>query len=276
MDAIISAKAFSKLNPEHYILIDAGSGEETYQRYLNQHLKGAIYLDLNQDLAEIPKDAKQGGRHPLPAIKDFLKTLQHSGIEKDSHVIIYDDKQASNAAARLWWMLKAVGVKTVQVLNGGLQMAIAAGIPTDSGIETPNPSPNIIEVETWQLPMVTLEDMKNHYQNSNYRIIDVRSAERYAGLSEPIDTVAGHIPNAVNVPFSNNLNEDGTFKTPEELKKIYADYTNNPSKHTIVHCGSGVTACHTLLAIDYAGLPLPSLYVGSWSEWSRNDLPIEK
>ena len=126
------------------------------------------------------------------------------------------------------------------------------------------------------MPTKNLEEIKSDSQNPEKLIIDVRENARYNGETEPIDLVAGHIPNAINIPFKENLNEDGTFKNPENLKEIYEKYLENyQSGNITIHCGSGVTACHTILAMDYAGFEIPNLYVGSWSEWSRNNLEIE-
>ncbi|MFP9097435.1 sulfurtransferase [Flavobacterium sp. RHBU_24] len=257
----------SKENP---ILIDAGSGQPTFTRYQQKHIKGALYVDLNNDLAAVPDDAAHGGRHPLPSINDFAKLLGNLGITPESHVIVYDDKQGSNAAARFWWMLRAVGHAKVQVLNGGLQAAEAARIELSPGIEISKP---IIAypVTNWQLPMADINEVRNATKNGTSCIIDVRDTDRYLGLTEPLDPVAGHIPSAINIPFKDNMDGDGLFLSPEKLREKYKSvFEDHTTENSIVHCGSGVTACHTLLAIAAAGLPLPKLYVGSWSEWCRN------
>lgn len=263
-----------KIQNEHLILIDAGSGPLAYERYLQRHLPGAFYVDLNEDLAEIPADAKNGGRHPLPSIEKFAKILQRFGISANSNVVVYDDKNASNSAARFWWMMRAAGFENIQVLDGGLQAAENGGLSTTAEIPEV-PESELMDLKNWKLPLIDLEEIENFSASSDKIIIDVRETERYNGETEPIDLVAGHIPNAMNLPFKNNLQENGRFKNPEILNAYFTENlgTFNPEK-TAVHCGSGVTACHTLLAMDYAGLPLPKLYVGSWSEWSRNEKPI--
>jgi thiosulfate/3-mercaptopyruvate sulfurtransferase len=226
-------------------------------------------------MSDVPQDYKNGGRHPLPKIESFIKALQQTGIEKDSHVIIYDDKNASNAAARLWWMLRSAGLEKAQVLNGGLQAAINNSIPITTEA-SPERTPGNYTFTEWQLPIADIQEAETFTQQDKTLIIDVRETPRYNGETEPIDTVAGHIPTAKNYPFANNLNSDGTYKDPEELKQYFTKiFEGYDPENIIVHCGSGVTACHTLLAIDYAGLNIPKLYVGSWSEWSRNHKPIE-
>lgn len=253
-----------------FILLDVRAGVTAEADYLHQHISGAFWVDLNRSLAEIPADFAKGGRHPLPSPESFSSFLSTLGIRPDSHVVVYDDKSGSNAAARCWWMLRAAGVENVQVLNGGLQAAEKIGLPMRAGLElaekcTPQPLAN------WQLPIATLQDVKKMSSARAGLIIDVRDTYRYLGESEPIDLVAGHIPGAINIPFSENLDSEGCFLSQgtlrERYEKVLMDFH---SKDVVVHCGSGVTACNTLLAMDYAGLPIPALYVGSWSEWSRN------
>lgn len=274
MQPIISCENFQKLNRENLIIINAGSGDSAYKNYLQNHILGAFYVDLNKDLAEIPANSKNGGRHPLPSVEKFMKVLQKFGIDGSSHIIIYDDKNASNAAARFWWMLKSAGIEYVQVLDGGLQNAINKGISVDSA-EVLSPKSSNFSFKKWKLPTVDIDFVEKIFQNPNFLVVDVRENHRYNGKTEPIDLVAGHIPGAVNVPFKENLNPDGTFKNPAELRKKYSEiFKNIPTENIVFHCGSGVTACHSLLAIAHAGMEIPNLYVGSWSEWSRNGKEI--
>ena len=268
MSSIIQPKDLIKLTKDSFILFDASAGSKA--RYDEQHLDGAFYIDLNTDLAHI-QDFAFGGRHPLPGFDLFAKTLAKFGVTKDSRVIIYDDKNGSNAAARFWWMLKSIGHKQVQVLNGGFDAAVKAGFPVSS--ETPfAKEADAYQITHWQLLSADIDEVEAATKSNNQLIIDVRDANRFAGLTEPIDLIAGHIPGAKNIPFTENLDNDGSFLAPEILKEKYTKALENISlQNVIVHCGSGVTACHTLLAIDYAGLEIPKLYVGSWSEWSRNN-----
>lgn len=258
-------------------IFDVSNAKNSKHNFEIEHLKGAYFVDLNTQLADIKSDASIGGRHPLPDIKTFKNTLTSLGISKNTHVIIYDDKNGSNAAARFWWMLKSVGHQKVQVLNGGFDYAKKNNFPLESDHESPAKIDESYAIENWQLPKVTIQEVENATHNKNYLIVDVRDKDRYDGITEPIDLIAGHIPGAINIPFTENLDENGLFLNPNELKRKYASIFQeiNP-KNIIIHCGSGVTACHTLLALDYAGIEIPNLYVGSWSEWSRNNKEIIK
>lgn len=263
------------LQSDDLVIIDASAGPHTKSNYDAKHIAGALYMDLNKQMADIKENAAHGGRHPLPAAKEFAETLTGMGISNNSHVVIYDDKNGSNAAARLWWMLRSLGHEKVQVLNGGITAAEKEALPMNAAIPVVKKITRYTAIG-WQLPQVTIEEVEHKAQDENSIVVDVRDAYRYNGESEPIDLVAGHIPGAINIPFSENLDENGLFLFPSLLKEKYESaFKNIPSRNIAVHCGSGVTACHTLLAISYAGLPIPSLYVGSWSEWSRNDKAIE-
>lgn len=270
MSPIILPSELKNLPTENLVILDARVGKDVYQNYLNKHIKGARFIDLNKDLAEIGEDAAFGGRHPLPGIEKFAETLSELGISEKSHIIIYDDKNGANAAARAWWMLKAFGFENVQVLDGGFQNAEKQNVEFSSGEETFEKA-DIIKKEDWLLSVSTLEEVENELINGNSTVMDVRDAYRYRGESEPIDLVAGHIPGAINIPFSENLDENGNFLAPEILKEKYLKLLEGKPENLIIHCGSGVTACHTILAIHYAGFDIPSLYVGSWSEWSRRE-----
>ncbi|WP_213197043.1 sulfurtransferase [Cloacibacterium caeni] len=283
MKPIITATELSEIfHQENLVILDARTGKEARENYLQNHIKSARFIDLDKDLAEIGEDAAFGGRHPLPKISKFAETLQNLGISEDSHIVVYDTSNGANAAARCWWMLKSFGIEKVQVLNGGFQTAEKTGIPLKSGEEIFEKTSFILK-ENWSWPTSTLEEVEKEITENSATVIDVRDAYRYRGESEPIDLVAGHIPGAINIPFSENLDENGEFLSPEILKekyqKILADVSTplNMTKKLIIHCGSGVTACHTILALDYAGFvtlsgaEVPNLYVGSWSEWSRRE-----
>ncbi|GGB27755.1 sulfurtransferase [Mucilaginibacter rubeus] len=258
------------------ILIDARGGQDSYQRYLAGHLNHAIYADLDQHLTTKPDDPAFGGRHPLPNIQEFAVLLGNWGITPDSHVVVYDDKSGAFSASRLWWMLRAIGHENVQVLNGGLQAAKDAGITLSAEAYTPvavDPYPVTHEYAN----TVEIAEAGEAAQDPSRLVIDVRETPRYLGQTEPLDLIAGHIPGALNLPYINNLGADGKYLPADELRKAYdAAIGDVAHSEVIVHCGSGVTACHTLLGMDYAGINGPKLYVGSWSEWSRRDLPIGK
>lgn len=267
---IISPKQFKELSTKSLIILDVRTGKDNYQNYLNKHIKGARFVDLDEDLADVGENVAFGGRHPLPEIQKFSETVSRLGISADPHVIIYDDKNGANAAARAWWMLRSFGLKNIQVLDGGIQAAEKEGLEFSSGEETFEKS-EIITKEHWLLPVSSLKDVENELTSESATVIDVRDAYRYKGESEPIDLIAGHIPGAINIPFSENLDQNGSFLKPEILREKYQKLLKNKPEKLIVHCGSGVTACHTILALEYAGFQMSNLYVGSWSEWSRRE-----
>ena len=259
------------------IIFDAGNGKNAKSNYEKEHLEGAVFIDLDTQLADIKTDVSKGGRHPLPEPLAFAKTLTDFGVTKDKHIVIYDDNNGSNAAARFWWMLKSAGHEKVQVLNGGFNQAKKDLFPLSSKVEVIEKASEPYRLDQWHLPTIEMDEVEKVSQNPDYVVIDVRDKDRYEGKREPIDLMAGHIPGAVNVPFTGNLDADGKFLKPNELREKYKPLIGETKPaNVIVHCGSGVTACHTLLALDYAGMKIPKLYVGSWSEWSRNDKPIEK
>lgn len=264
----------SLLQQEVLILIDARSGPTAKDKYKADHLQGALFADLESDLAKPTPNPAVGGRHPLPGAQEFAEFLGQLGIQPNSHVVVYDDMSGANAAARFWWMLRALGHERVQVLDGGYEAAKEAGIPTSSQIEQPAPQAPYPQ-KGWQLPTATVEEVEQAVQNPENLVIDVRAAARFRGETEPIDLVAGHIPGAVNIPYTSNLDSKGFYLSPEELREKYENALGGRKPEDVmVHCGSGVTACHTLLAMDYAGLAIPKLYVGSWSEWSRSGREI--
>lgn len=271
LSPIINPEELLKLKEaSNFVLIDARAGINASENYQNEHLKDARFVDLNKDLATV-EDPANGGRHPLPSLEKFSQVLSKIGISPSSHVIIYDDKNGSNAAARFWWMLRSINHEKVQVLDGGLQAAMKVGFPVSSALETIEPTEKY-PISEWSLAQADMEEVEKARNKKENIVVDVRDKNRFDGLTEPLDLIAGHIPGAINVPFSENLNEDGFYKSPEVLAKKYNEIIGDKKPdNVIVHCGSGVTACHTLLAMDYAGIPIPKLYVGSWSEWSRND-----
>ncbi|MDO6432676.1 sulfurtransferase [Flavitalea sp. BT771] len=256
------------------ILIDVRAGADAHQRYLAGHLPHAIFATLDDDLASKPTDPAYGGRHPLPALEDFAATLTRWGVTPHSHVIVYDDKFAAMGGARLWWMLRAIGHKNVQVLNGGLKAAIDAGIELSTDDYQPKPTAGY-PVPAEYKGMADIKEVANAAESVARMVIDVRENARYLGRIEPLDLVAGHIPGAINLFYAKNLGEDGKYLSPEELAELYQDTIGDiKPEDVIVHCGSGVTACHTLLGMASADITEPKLYVGSWSEWSRRGMPI--
>ena len=272
--SIVSAAALRDLleSSDDLVLLDAGRDRTAFDA---GHLAGARYAGLNEHLSGVTgqaTDAARGGRHPLPGIEPWCRTLGDWGIAPSTNVIVYDDQAGAIAAARAWWMLRGIGHERVAVLDGGLVAALAAGLPLSAASAVVSPRPPY-PGDRWLRPTVDIDKVDELRRDPEWMVLDVRSAERYAGREETLDPVAGHIPGAVNLPFAGNLS-GGCFKAPEELFRLYEEWLNGvPADHLIVHCGSGVTACHTLLALEIAGIHGAALYVGSWSEWCRNPRP---
>jgi len=237
-------------------LTDPQKGRSTYE---TGHIPGAVFVDLDRDLADAPG---KSGRHPLPEVADFARTLGRLGVGRDSHVVVYDDV-GGRIASRLWWMLRSIGHDGVQVLDGGYQAWISAG--HDVGVGTVTPEPENYPVPAGFTGVVT------HDQLDGRLLIDARAGERYRGEAEPVDPKAGHIPGAISIPASENLDDHGRFLAPHQLADMYRGLPPRAA----VSCGSGVTACHDALAMLVAGHEMPDVYIGSFSEWSRLDLPVE-
>jgi thiosulfate/3-mercaptopyruvate sulfurtransferase len=235
-------------------LTDPGHGVRAYEE---GHLPGAVFVDLDHDLAAPSGD----GRHPLPPVSDFVETLGRLGIDPDTAVVVYDDVSGA-VAARMWWMLESIGHPgSVQVLDGGLQAWVDRGLPVETGWVSPQPT-TYVEVTGYT-------GVVRHDELTGRVVADVRSPERYRGDVEPVDPKAGHIPGAVNYPFPGNL-DNGRFRDPGQLALRYQGFPDDG----VVSCGSGVNACHAALALIIAGRPMPDVYVGSFSDWSRRDLPV--
>ncbi len=227
--------------------------------YESGHVPGAVYVDVDDDLAAPPAPpGEPGGRHPLPATAAFESAMRRAGVRGDRPVVVYDD-WGGRAAARAWWLLRYHGHAEVRVLDGGWAAWLDAGGAREEGLVTPEPGD--FEANPGHLPVVEPEDVL-----AVEVLVDARAPQRYAGEHEPIDPVAGHVPGAVNVPTAENLGADGRFKSPDELRRIYAAVGAVPGADVAAYCGSGVTACHDLLALAVARVPA-ALYAGSWSDW---------
>lgn len=227
--------------------------------FLAGHIPGARWVDLETELSD---HQRPGGRHPLPATAAFEAAMRRAGVHADRPVVIYDADNAL-AAARLWWMLTDAGHPEVRVLNGGYAAWTAAGRPIVSGPSVAAPAGDFVASPS-QLPSVDGDQLAALIAaGESPMIIDVRGAERYAGESEPIDPIAGHVPGAVNVPSMVNVDDTGRFRSAAKITEHFPD----AAADDIVYCGSGITAAHTALARVSAGLPMPTIYPGSWSEW---------
>ncbi|ATG52892.1 sulfurtransferase [Brachybacterium vulturis] len=231
-------------------------GSKGHGTYLAGHLPGAVYIDLDTELAAPARP--EAGRHPLPEPEAFAITLRRAGIAEDSLVVAYDDSNGA-PAGRLVWMLRALG-HDAAVLSGGLAA-------WDGELETTDvrPRPGDVTARAWPASRIATAD---EVAAGGALVVDARAPERYRGEVEPIDPRAGHVPGAVNLPFAGNLDEDGRFLAPEELRRRFTAAGAREDRETIVYCGSGVTATHDLLALESAGFTRIRLFPGSWSQWS--------
>lgn len=246
-DVVVCDLRWSLTDPDH--------GRATYEE---GHIPGAVFVDLDVDLAAPPGIR---GRHPLPSVDEFAETLGRLGVGLLDEVVVYDDMGGA-VAARMWWMLRSIDHRRSRLLDGGYQIWRDAGHPIETGSVSPTPT-------TYPTPksfrgVATLDRLAGR------PLVDARSPERYRGEIEPVDPKAGHIPGAVNLPFSGNLEPEGTFLSAGALAQRFSDL----GERAVVACGSGVNACHTALAMVAAGLEMPDVYVGSFSEWSRRDMPV--
>lgn len=235
------------------------------------HIPGARYLHLDEDLsaAIIPG---QTGRHPLPGPEQFEALMRRSGVSHDTLIIAYDDGPGL-FASRLWWLLRWLGHDRVKVLDGGFSAWQAADLPVTQ--ETPRP---VVEGDFSARPdvdkLIDADEIQQRLDDPRLQLLDARAPARFSGESEPMDPVAGHIPGAVNLPCAANTNADGLWLTSEQLRKRFEPWAKDATE-LVAYCGSGVTACHTILAAVEADLPEPRLYAGSWSQWITDpDRPV--
>ncbi|MBZ5733731.1 sulfurtransferase [Nocardioides sp. TRM66260-LWL] len=233
--------------------------------YAAGHVPGAVYVDLDAALAAPPG---AGGRHPLPHPEDFGAAMRAAGVRADRPVVVYDD-WSGLAAARAWWLLRFHGHADVRVLDGGWGAWVAAGGPRQAIV--PRVEPGDFTACSGALPVVEADEVP-----TVATLVDARAPERFRGDVEPVDPVAGHIPGAVNVPTSTNLRADGTFRSADELRALYAAAGVTGEDDVAVYCGSGVTAAHDVLALELAGVTA-ALYPGSWSGWITDPArPVER
>lgn len=241
-------------------LADPTAGRRAYE---GGHVPGAVFADLNDDLADPPGGGR--GRHPLPSPERIAATLGRLGVGPDTQVVVYDDADGMYAS-RLWWMLRYVGHDGVAVLDGGFAKWSAEGRPTRAGVETRDPR----DLAARLRPDATADaaEVDRARRDASRVVLDSRAPDRYRGENETIDPVAGHVPGARNRFFKANVNADGTMRDPAELRaELERALGGVAPTEAIVYCGSGVTACQNLLALERAGLPGAKLYPGSWSEW---------
>lgn len=255
------------LGDPNWVIVDTRSDlvdpEHGAMVYAQGHIPGAYYLSTDDDLSG-PKTGKNG-RHPLPDLAAFAEKINRLGIGPDTHVVAYDDI-AGGFAVRLWWMLRWLGHDKAHLLDGGLPLWVKEGRPVTR--EVPPPRPGSFVPRPLLGGTVDVHYVDRHREDPQVKLIDARSAERFKGIKEPIDPVAGHVPGAVNRFWKDNVIADGRFKTPSQLRAEFKELLEGRDPQQVVHmCGSGVTACHNLFAMELAGLPGGRIYAGSWSEW---------
>ncbi len=257
------------LGKENIVIIDCRFSlqdtEKGYQQYLAEHIPGAYYAHLDKDLSGAIIPGKTG-RHPLPKADNLVALFSSWGIDEGKQVVVYDNKSGA-IAARLWWLLRWLGHHSVAVLNGGWKIWNELGLPTDNKKPSPKAA-NFIAKEQQHLK-VDASFVEKVRENEYYHLVDSRAARRYQGIEEPIDPVAGHIPGAINLSFMENVNDNGVFIEKEKLKNRFSNLKE--ASKTVFYCGSGVTACHNILAYFHAGLGEALLYPGSWSEWITDE-----
>ena len=251
--------------------------EAGQQQYLQSHIPGAVYADLDRALsAKQAPDAASGGRHPLPSRATFAAWLGSVGFSNTMQAVVYD-RQGANYCGRLWWMLKWAGHDAVAVLDGGLQTWEAAGGQLASGMTEQRPVSKYALAPELRALVATKTIVEN-ISRPNQTLIDARPPARFRGEVEPLDPIAGHIPGALNRPFAQNIGTDGKFKPADQLKaEFMALLAGRDPAGVVHHCGSGVSAVPNLIAMEVAGLGPTALYAGSWSEWSNTPgLPVAK
>jgi len=267
---LLDAKAPILLFDCRFDLVDSDAG---YQSYLEGHIPGAIYVHSDKDLATT-KNGKNG-RHPLPSMSEWEKTYANLGITPNKQVVIYDN-QGGMYAARLWWMLQATGHHLVSILNGGFGAWKNLGLPVSTS-ETHRQAVAITSLQPYK-NLVLVDAVLKNLENKTFTILDARANDRFHGENEVLDPVGGHIPGALNRCFKDNLDSAGKFKSIETLRHEFGTLLGDQPSSKIVHqCGSGITACHNLFAMELANHSGSSVYAGSWSEWcADSSRPVER
>ncbi|MEO1095894.1 MAG: sulfurtransferase [Cyanobacteria bacterium J06638_28] len=264
------------LNDSQVVIIDCrftlNDPDVGHQAYLEEHIPGAFYLGLDQDLSGVVEG--HSGRHPLPNLATLVAKLASLGISSDpaTHVVAYDSSKGA-FAARLWWLLGYLGHPSVAVLDGGFPAWQAAEYPVSATIPiAPQPGQFVPDIQTsW---VVDRDDILERQRQEESFLVDARSPERFRGEQEPIDPIAGSIPGATNFFWQWNLDADGYFKNPEELRQQWAKLHSR--ENPVFYCGSGVTACVNILGQAVLGHPLPKLFVGGWSAWCSHEASSEQ
>ncbi|MFM9902735.1 MAG: sulfurtransferase [Polaromonas sp.] len=254
---------------------DLGQPALGHQQFVDAHLPGALHASLDTDLSAHGGPSASGGRHPLPTQEAFAQWLTSVGMTNTTQAVVMD-RNGANYCGRLWWMLKWVGHEHVAVLDGGLQAWVAAGGAVEQGEPSPAPAATAFQLAPSRYALVAPSTVADRLGRASQTVLDARGAPRFRGEVEPLDPIAGHIPGALNRPFTQNLGADGRFKAPQQLRAEFELLLGGRDPATVVHqCGSGVSAVPNLLAMEVAGLGVTALYAGSWSDWcSHTDYPV--
>lgn len=265
---LISAAELAALPPGDVLILDCrvdlADPDKGERDWRSGHIPAAVYAQLDRDLSDLSRQHLGLGRHPLPLEADFAAVLGRWGWRPGLQVVAYDAAGGALAAARLWWLMRLIGERAVAVLDGGIGAWVAAGLPLEAAVPERAPTTVTIHYDPAQLIVEHAAVMASPQQ----LLIDARAAARYRGDTEPLDRVGGHVPGARNRPFAENLTADGHFKSPEDLRQEFLAVLQAYAPSQVVHsCGSGVTACHNLLAMEVAGLSGSRLYAPSWSGW---------
>ena len=265
---LISAAELAALPPGDVLIVDCrvdlADPDKGERDWRSGHIPGAVYAQLDRDLSDLSRQHLGLGRHPLPLVTDFAAVLGRWGWRPGLQVVAYDAAGGALAAARLWWLMRLIGERAVAVLDGGIGAWVAAGLPLETAVPERAPTTVTIHYDPAQLIVEHAAVTASPQQ----LLIDARAAARYRGDTEPLDRVGGHVPGARNRPFAENLAADGRFKSPDDLRQEFLAVLQTYAPSQVVHsCGSGVTACHNLLAMEVAGLNGSRLYAPSWSGW---------
>lgn len=266
---LIDASELAALAPHDVLIVDCrfdlADPDKGARDYRESHVPGAVYASLDHDLSDLSRQAEGLGRHPLPLESAFNALLSRWGWHPGLQVVCYDTAAGALAAARLWWLLRLVGVRQVAVLDGGYAAWLAADLPVETGEPFARPASQVsLRYDADQV----LLDHAALREGAAGQLLDARAAPRYRGDVEPLDRVGGHVPGALNRPFADNLDSNGRFKPAPQLRDEFSTVLGGTAPSQVVHmCGSGVTACHNLLAMEHAGLHGSRLYAPSWSGW---------
>jgi thiosulfate/3-mercaptopyruvate sulfurtransferase len=275
---ITTAELAQHLDDPHWAIVDARYSLADHdlgeRNYLAAHIPSAVYAHLERDLSS-PQVAGKTGRHPLPPPDAIAHTLSQWGIDAATQVAVYDDSSGVYAG-RLWWMLRWLGHDAVAVLDGDWRQWQHEGRPTRAGVESRSPRTFVPHVRSELL--VTAEEIEARLGDPSLRLYDARGADRFRGENETLDPVGGHIPGARSAPYAGNLDAGGRMLPPDALRARFEELLGDtPATEAIFYCGSGVSVAHDVIALQHAGLGMPRVYVGSWSDWiSNGQRPVER